>query len=456
MSLWLPLALVGAVSAPLAATSRPGRPPLTKPPMTELEEGRSDARVIVKVQDGLPGTPTMEGTQIRPLFAALPKGRQLDLGRYFVVDGPPGLGPQIADAFNAEPWVELAYLAYLPQPPPEDIPPETPDFTGEQSYLGAPPDGMGVSEARRWPGGDGGNVAVADLEYAWELGHEDLTRADTALTLGFSDGEYAYHGNGVLGILFADDNDYGVTGVAPGADPVVIYPYDSELRFELPSAILAASTVLDAGDILLIEQQDYALGSYVPVEIDPAVFDAIAALTALGIVVVEPAANGYADLDDPRWSGWFDPTQRDSGAILVGGGVSPRASGAVSPRSWYPNGSCYGARVDVQGWYDHIVTTINDDSFGHFADLFFPDGDGRQAYTANFGGTSGASAQVAGLAALISSIYIELHGAPMDPLTLRALLRSTGSPQASASWPPGQSVGPQPDLRRLLRTAMLP
>lgn len=449
---------LGALLGVAALYAAP-RPPPEKPALTELEEGRSDARVIVKLAEGVRGSPTLDGAAVRPLFQrapASPPGRELpDLSRYFVVEGPPGSGPDIADAFNAEPWVELAYLAHLPQPPPEDIPPQTADFSAAQGYLYTPADGMGVSEARRWPGGDGSNVAIADLEYAWERGHEDLGHADAALTLGRSDGSYAYHGNGVLGILFADDNGYGVTGIAPAAAPVVVAPFTDEDVYDLAVMILEAAQVLDPGDVLLIEQQAFARGSYAPVEVDPAVFDAIATLTALGIIVVEPAANGYQDLDHAGWGGWFDPNQQDSGAILVGGGASP-AAGSVAARSWYPNGSCYGARVDVQGWYDGIVTTISGDSFGHFADLFFPDGDTRQAYTQSFGGTSGAAAQVAGVVALISSIHIELHGRAMDPLALRALLRSTGTPQVATRQPPPQNIGPQPDLRRLLRGAMLP
>ena len=60
---------------------------------------------------------------------------------------------------------------------------------------------------------------------------------------------------------------------------------------------------------------------------------------------------------------------------------------------------------------------------------------------------------VAGVAALTQSIAIAIHGAPFDPEDLRALLVSTGTPQAAGD---SRHIGPQPDLRRLLRAAMLP
>ena len=78
------------------------------------------------------------------------------------------------------------------------------------------------------------------------------------------------------------------------------------------------------------------------------------------------------DLDADRWEGWFDLTVQDSGAIMVGG------SYGMGDLNW-SGGSSYGLRIDVQGWFDRIVTTSADE----FADLFYPD-DTRQAYTAYF------------------------------------------------------------------------
>jgi hypothetical protein len=199
--------------------------------------------------------------------------------------------------------------------------------------------------------------------------------------------------------------------------------------------------------VLLIEQQALAHDSYCPVEIDPAVFDAISLAVAKGIVVVEPTGNGAQDLDDPIWDGWFDREQRDSGAIMVGGGSSP--SSGLEPRTWPDSGSCYGSRVDLQGWYDGVATTANDEYGGYYADLFFPGGDGRQAYTSHFSGTSAAAPMVAGAAALANSVAWENWGEPWDPAELRAALVSTGTPQPAED---DRHLGPQPNLDVFFRT----
>jgi len=352
--------------------------------------------------------------------------------------------PVVGARLRDTPGVEHAFLALAPAPPPADLPPETPDFRDEQLWLDVV-DGLGFTEASRWPGGDGRNVTIADIEYGWDPAHEDLGAAPRTVSWGLDSGYYQFHGNSVLGQLVGGDNGYGVVGAAPGAGAEVISPYAEDGTYDIAAAVLAAGERLGPGDVLLIEQQAYVLDSFGPVEIDPGVAEAIALVVAAGVVVVEPAGNGALDLDDPELGGWFDRSQRDSGAILVGGGASPLSG--FAPRQWYPWGSCYGSRVDVQGWYDSIATATSGEYSGWYADLWYPD-DGRQAYTASFGGTSGASPMIAAMAAILQSVAIETTGEPWDPLDVRAALVSSGTPQ-----PPGdpQWIGPQPDLRRLLR-----
>jgi hypothetical protein len=361
----------------------------------------------------------------------------------------------VADRLNRLGAVELAWLSYLPQPPPQDLSPETPDFTPDQGWLD-PVEGVGGWESDLWPGGWGELVTVADLEYSYTSDHEDL--GEIVHVWGYDSGDYAFHGTSVLGQLVAGDNDYGVLGLVPEAEALVLSPFSMPEEYVLAESILAAAEFLDPGDVLLIEQQAWAGQGYAPVEVDPAVFDAIAAVVAAGIVVVEPAGNGDQDLDSPSWWGWFDRELRDSGAILVGGGASPLSG--LEPRSQYPGGGCYGSRVDVQGWYDATVTATNGEAGGAWADLWlpatedFPEGDGRQGYTQSFGGTSGAGAMVAGVAAAINSVAMALYGEPLSPLEMRALLVSTGTPQPEDDL--DRHIGPLPDLRRALRYGVLP
>jgi serine protease len=376
-----------------------------------------------------------------------PEGTLADLTLWLQVAHPEAA--VLGTALLLDPMVESVELAPLPLPPPVDIAPVTPDFTDLQGYLGPAPDGFGVDIAGRWPGGRGGNVAFADVEYGYEPEHEDLEAALGATEVGHFLGWYPSHGNGVLGEVLAGDNGYGVVGMAPGVELVMSSPFvgPSEGDYNVAAAIDDVAAVLDEGDVLLIEQQAWAFDNYAPVEISSAVFDAISMAVAKGIVVVEPTGNGGQDLDHWRWDGWFDRTLRDSGAIMVGGGASP-LSGLI-PRSWYPGGSAYGDRVDVQGWYDSISSTYTDEYGPSGADLFFPGSDSNQAYISYFGGTSGASPQVASVAIIANSVAWELWGQPWDPMDLRAAMVRTGTPQPPADL---ERIGPQPDLRQLLRT----
>lgn len=361
------------------------------------------------------------------------------LGEWWRVRDPDAVA--IGNALLAR-GAERAYLPSLPAPPPVDLEPTTPDFREDQEWL----DDLGAPEATRWTLGAG--VTVADVEYAWQEDHEDLESTVGALAWGEWLGVYAFHGTSVLGQLVGGDNGYGVVGVAPDATPRVVVPFLEDGSYAPAPAILAAGALLGPGDVLLIELQAYCPDGvgYCPVEVEDAVFDAIAAVVDMGVVVVEPAANGARDLDDEVFEGRFDREQRDSGAILVGGGASP-LSGA-QPGTWYPYGSNYGRRVDVQGWYDSIVTTTNGDEDGWYADLFFPGGDGRQGYTSRFGGTSGASPMVAGAAIVAQAAAWEAWGEPWSPEALRAAMVATGRPQPAGD---PYLIGPRVDLRALLR-----
>ena len=445
-----------------AAAAQPFRAPIQRRIDLQAGYGRRADTLTIKIAEdagvrwsggqllGLDAdlAPLLAGA--RPLFsrpaAALqadratfdPEARLADLSLYVTVRSrtAAALGAQL----RGHPQLECAYLAFAPVPPPADIPPTTPDFTGQQAYMGAAPDGLDFAEAARWPGGDGSNVSIANIEYGWEPDHEDLGQIQPTVAWGWDSNQYSYHGTAVLGQLAAEDNGYGVTGMVPGADVFVVSPYTEPDRYNIAAAIDGAAALLDAGDVLLIEQQAYANGNYVPVSISPAVFDAIAAAVAKGIVVVEPGGNGAEDLDDPIYEGWFDRSERDSGSIMVGGGASPLSG--YPPREWYPYGSSYGSRIDVQGWYDGIVTSAGPS----MANLFSAK-DGLQGYTNYFGGTSGASPMVAAAAAVANSVAWEVWGVPWDPWDLRTAMVSTGTPPPLTDTP---SIGPQPSVRRLL------
>src|SRR5207253_1886344 len=138
------------------------------------------------------------------------------------------------------------------------------------------------------------------------------------------------------------------SGVAPAGSPSV-----------LPEAIDTARGVLNAGDVLLVEQQFPGanggcgadqVGCVAPEWFEP-VHAAIRAATAKGIIVVETAGNGFENLDAANFGQPFPQGRADSGAIIVGGGAAPACPGSSGKpvRSRVPYSS-FGARVDLQGW----------------------------------------------------------------------------------------------------------
>lgn len=376
-------------------------------------------------------------------LGARPVFRNREGARYFRLKRPDAMA--VERHLRGVPSVEQVWFASRPVPPPEDLPPVTEDFRPLQNWLDSEV-GFSFSEGALWPGGDGEGVVVADVEYSWEPEHEDLGATVGIQTWGVLYPDYFFHGNSVLGMLVGGDNGYGVVGAVPGATPMVFHPVDTDGNYVVAEAILAALEYLGPGDVLLLEQQGYSDGSYCPASVDPAVFDAIRVVTDAGIVVVEPGGNGGQNLDAPRWDGLFDRRQQDSGSILVGGGAGPDTR--YLPRSWYPYGSSYGSRVDVQGWYSGIVSSTTGEYGGVYADLAWYEEDSRQAYTRSFGGTSGASPMVAATAVVMQAVSLAQGQPPWEPAELRAALVANGTPQD-----PGDSarIGPQPDVRRMLR-----
>jgi len=347
--------------------------------------------------------------------------------------------------------VELAYPAPGPALPPADPAPKTLDYRPSQTYFSSPsPTGLGLAFLQALPGGCGAGIAIADVEYSWRRTHEDLqnaglTHVGLAEVDPFNDPN---HGTAVLSILGGDENIFGVSGGA-GHATLFTAAASTASGYSPANGIVAATAVLGAGDVLLIEQQacgplapgglNGAAGcgaglSAVPVEWNAAEYNAVAQATALGIIVVEAAGNGGNNLDDPVYLSRFNRATRDSGAIMIGA-----ANPATLAAEAFSN---HGSRVDVQGWGRGIVAA-------GYGDLFRP-GDPNQTYTAVFAGTSGASATIAALAAGIEGVSLAVDGRTLSPQTLRATLVATGAPQTGTNL-----VGPRPDARAALAALRL-
>jgi subtilisin family serine protease len=169
------------------------------------------------------------------------------------------------------------------------------------------------------------------------------------------------------------------------------------------AALLRALDTLTAGDVVLLELQrpgpNYDAGrdesgqwGMVPVEWSRVDRDALRVASAEGVTVIEPAGNGFQDLDAPEYEGRF--TEVDSGALMVGAANPP--GGEYGPPREAMSYSNFGTRVDLQGYGAAVVTAGYGDLWGAAGT---PD-----RYSAQFGGTSAASPQVAGVAVLVASL----------------------------------------------------
>ena len=314
---------------------------------------------------------------------------------------------------------------------PTDIPPTTPDYSGQQDYFDAHPTGIEVVASRVIPGGRGEPLQILDIETALRVDHEDIPAAIAQNVIG-PNSQSTYHGMAVAGEMVADKNGYGVTGGVYKAR----YKFHSHLGQNWASSVNVAAANSVAGDIIVLEVQlpcPYVGNGYCPMEGRQDVFDAVRNATLAGIHVIAAAGNGYNNLDSAVYQGAFDRNVRDSGAVIVGA-----SNGSALARASFSN---HGSIVDANGWGYSVTTT----GYGY---LFFPNGDMRQTYTASFSGTSSATPIVTCAAAAVLGAAKFQLGQVLTPAQLRTMLRGHGTSITS--------IGRRPDLGALMQALGLP
>lgn len=328
-----------------------------------------------------------------------------------------------------------------------------------QHYLKAAPEGIGAIAVLQSVAANSVGVRVIDLERAWILDHQDLPTlalkyGDDATGTDDLDGD---HGAAALGVVGAIDNAIGVLGAAPKLtrlDVVSHFDAGDGTSMHVADAIIAATTHLEPGDILLLEVQRQQGGQLLPTEIDNADLNAIRQAVDSGVVVIEPAGNGKLDLDT-----WQDPTGQhaldrsasdfiDSGAIVVGASrknVGQDSGGKGHKRYDTSN---YGSRVDVYAWGERIFTC-------GYGDLAGSEG-AADSYTSNFGQTSGAAAIIAGAAALLQSWHKAVTGEALTPLAMRKALADPMSGTRQIDVQTDGPIGVMPNLQSVVERGVAP
>ncbi|MEP7375751.1 MAG: S8 family peptidase [Chitinophagaceae bacterium] len=392
------------------------------------------------------------------------KGRDYDppaINNYFAIKCPYEIDKkEVIKILQQFDCVELAYIeAALAEPPSVNA--SNNPRSAEQHYLDPAPVGIDARFAWTKDGGDGntgsygnGKVQFIDIEQGWNLNHKDLAAAGISLLPGGINLQYKWHGTSVLGIILAQDNNIGCVGITPFVSAKVssIWRIDPEPSDSgngaiknIADAIWEAIHALKAGDVILIEaqltDQDELTKNLLPVELEPAIFDAITVGTNLDIIIVEAGGNKRFDLDDFRnESEKFvlkkdHPDFKDSGAIMVGAAVST----VPHRRKRGKFGSNYGSRIDCFAWGSDINTTSSDKVDGN-----------RSLYTSAFSETSGASAIIAGAVISIQSMKKQADGRKYDPDEIRRILHDPECGTASSN-PETDKIGLMPDLKKIFK-----
>ena len=367
--------------------------------------------------------------------------------KYYVIDCPQGTNAKaLLQNLLANNIVELGYVVDDSTPPHASNEDQS-ILSPLQGYLAPAPTGIDAEYAWRVKGGNGdGSIRFVDIEQGWILDHESL-EVDTLPCTGLN---YAFHDHGaaVLGIAVMKQNDNKGSGITPNVKSYVVSQWRPDGHLNNPDAIMAALSHLSFGDIILIQAQVRGLSAgkrLWPVEVHAANFDVIRLATALGVIVVEAAANGSiyfnlsSDLDQFSLDGKMvlnrlNADFRDSGAIMVAA-----ATAGVPHRRIY--NSNFGSRIDCYAWGEKVYTA------GAFPNV---SNGAVDRYTNQFGGTSSAAAIITGVALSLQSMMEANYNIRLGPAEMREILTSELYGTQSENGRSIDKIGVMPDLKKIV------
>lgn len=285
--------------------------------------------------------------------------------------------------------------------------------------------------------GRGQGVEVAVIEHSAYVNHEDLINVvvpepNQTQVLVVSPPLDPNHGSAVLGVIGAERNNIGVTGIADGAD-LSFYPIVSrEEGSRIENAYINALIALQEGDVI---NMSIGSGGGNTVVASPLMFDLVTTGTNAGITTVISAGNDAVPvITSPGGAGG------DSGAVIVGAcwpgfQVGQLTTDVSIPGPFPGNGYCRlnfsnftstdnnTGNVTLSGWGTGVATCGYGDLFNGTNPSDDPLEVNRlRTYTSVFNGTSSAAPIIAGWCARLQSFSIAWFGAPLPPQVLRAAI----------------------------------
>lgn len=314
---------------------------------------------------------------------------------------------------------------------------------------------------------------------------------------------FPQHGTAVMSVLVANADTKGVTGVCPAAEPW-FFPALSSTGLERTAAALASGAYYLTGENadgfpasnVCVVPLETAVGFQPLNSVDPqaaevgqAVRDSISQGIDAGLTWVMAAGNGAAIINPAQVRDPKVPTGPDTqGAIVVGGvwpgfqlrlpqdslfpidpsPLTPAGLPNHVPAIWPGNDYCRVGmsnylnpepeegtdNLAISGWGTGVCAAgygdlfLGDDaSAGLTASVTPAERTNLRRYTANFDGTSAASAMIGGATVLLQEFSkLQFGGVGVPPAQMRNVLRGTapGGATASSIFPQcGQTTPPQ-------------
>lgn len=297
--------------------------------------------------------------------------------------------------------------------------------------------------------GNGSQVVVGVADVGFPPGPDFFERAEVAsgakLPFEGENGDLGEQTHGLSTLCGLFGTHPHVTGIVPHASPRLAVINTTGTFAELAGTIARLALDVGPGGVVLVEFQLERGTKNIPIYLSSIVRSVIRAAAFYGVLVVVPSGNSDVNLDAVEAAAEaaeVSDEPMDVPMLLVGGVIPSRPRGVGCERRRVARCG-RGKRVDCYGWYGNVA-------------VLQPFGTGINTW----GGTSAASAMLAGAAVLVQSFCVQKYGAYLDAFELRELLRNRdplyGAPARALSPLTGDVeemtdvVGVMPDLDALI------